>query len=54
MDKVHKPSDSECYTPSSEPFMFRKFVSSLFILSFLGYFFFETLPMQLYTKDVII
>jgi hypothetical protein len=22
MDKVHKPSDSECYTPSSEPFRF--------------------------------
>jgi hypothetical protein len=22
MDKVHKPSDSECYTPSSEPFIF--------------------------------
>jgi hypothetical protein len=20
MDKVHKPSDSECYTPSAEPF----------------------------------
>jgi hypothetical protein len=22
MDKVHNPSDSECYTPSSEPFIF--------------------------------
>jgi hypothetical protein len=22
MDKVHKPSDSECYTPLSEPFRF--------------------------------
>jgi hypothetical protein len=22
MDKVHKPSDSECYTPRSEPFGF--------------------------------
>jgi hypothetical protein len=22
MDKIHKPCDSECYTPSSEPFAF--------------------------------
>jgi hypothetical protein len=24
MDKVHKPSDSECYTPPSEPIKFHK------------------------------
>jgi hypothetical protein len=23
MYKIHKPSDSECYAPSSEPFRFR-------------------------------
>jgi hypothetical protein len=24
MNKVHKPSNSECYTPQSEPFRFHK------------------------------
>jgi hypothetical protein len=26
MDKVQKPSDSECYTPSSEPFIIYSYI----------------------------
>jgi hypothetical protein len=33
MDKVHKPSDSLCYTPSSEPFIFYLQLINLFVWS---------------------
>jgi hypothetical protein len=35
MVKIHKPSDSECYTPWAELFAFYQYVSSLVLISHL-------------------
>jgi hypothetical protein len=30
MDKVHRSSDSECYTPPPEPFIFYKYCAMIY------------------------